>query len=89
MARAGGRELPASPVAVAGRIMLAITSLISRSDFWGAARFAEFGKQGADAAGDALVAVGLAVPAAFFGVAGQLPLDLQAFAQAWRVAVAL
>ena len=59
MARASRRDLPASPVMVAGRAMPAITSLTSGSGLWRAARLAEFGKQGADAVGDALMAAAI------------------------------
>jgi hypothetical protein len=45
--------------------------------------FAEFGEHGVDAAGDALVAFNLAVPAAFFSVVGVLAFQLEAFAHRW------
>jgi hypothetical protein len=44
-------------------------------------RFAEFGEQAADAVCGALVALDLALPAAFSGIVGQLPLQAKAFAK--------
>jgi Phage integrase family len=53
--------------------------------FWLVAGVAKLAEQADDPVGHAPVAVGLAVPAAFLGVAGQLALDLQTLAQARRV----
>jgi hypothetical protein len=49
------------------------------------ARLAEFGEQAAYAVGGALVAVDFTLPAAFFGVIGELALKAEAFTEPRRV----
>jgi len=57
----------------------------SRRVFRRVAGFAQLGEQRADPAGDALMAAGLAVPAALPGIGGKLALQAQALAEPHRV----
>jgi len=68
---------PAAPSSANNEFYRAVSGCVLR-----VVAFAEFAEQAADPVGDALVAVNLAVPAPFFGIADQLVLDTEPFAKA-------